>query len=126
LALGAAAIASGCGGKDSSNGNGSIADGSIGDAGCPADLPAQGAPCELQSTATCSYPDGMCNGFPQNQTAACEQGTWILNGPGSCNPPPPIYEAGPDVYDAGPDGEGQDGSHISDATGDVAPDAESD
>lgn len=43
-----------------------------------------------------------------------------------------IHEAGPDVYDAAtdlgdgaPDGEGQDGGHVADAAGDVAPDVQS-
>lgn len=120
FALAATALASGCGDKATifNNPPGPSNDGS---AGCPAELPASGTPCDLPSSTSCTY--GDCFGSP-NQTAVCQQGTWNAEF-GSCNPPAPIYEAGPDVYDAGPDvhdaapdvldggpdGEGQDGGH---------------
>jgi hypothetical protein len=118
FALGAAAIASACGGKDSGNGG-------SGDAGCPALTPTQGDPCDLPSSGQCFYPDGTCFGEPQQQLAVCQQGTWSVGSAWSCNPPAPVPEAGPDVHDAasdvsdagpdvvdgGPDGEGQDAGH---------------
>ena len=99
FALGATAIAGGCSSRDSGNGNGSIGDSSIGDG----------------SIGDSSIGDSS-------------------NLPMGCNPPeacychdacPSVDDAAPDVSDAGSDGEGQDGGHVTDATADVAPDAES-
>jgi hypothetical protein len=134
FALGAAAIGGGCGGKDSGNGppgNGIVSnnppgpssdgggDSSIGDGGCPAEQPTDGTPCDLPSSVMCVYQ--TCSGSP-DEWSVCQGGTW-MGGFGSCNPPVPVYEAGPDVLDDGPDGEGQDGGRVADATGDVATDA---
>jgi hypothetical protein len=119
FALGAAAMASGCGSKGSANvGN---VDGSISDGGCPADVPTSGAPCDVPSSVMCNYQGGC------NYLATCN-GMWVvILGSGGCsmNPPAPMSEAGPDVYDAAPDvyeggpdvhdgapdGESQDGGH---------------
>lgn len=135
VALGAAAMASGC-----SNKNPTAAP------GCPGELPAQGARCDLPLSLVCGY--ATCAEDSQ-QTAQCVRGTWNL---GSCNPSAPVYEAGPDGDDAGPhvneagpdvveagpahdagpdvrhggpDGESEDAGHVPDATGDVGLDAES-
>jgi len=128
FALGAAALASGCGGKDSGNGDSSIGDSSIGDGGCPADVPWGQIPCDLPPSVTCNnYGICMYTGVPI-YTAVCQQGVWSVSEIGACNPPPPplpTYDAGPDVddaapdvpdagsdvYEGGPDGEGQDGGH---------------
>jgi hypothetical protein len=114
FAVGAAAIAGGCNSGSGGNGFGS-------DAGCPAEQPTSGAPCEVPSSTSCGYE--MCNGGPAI-TAQCLQGAWSVQFL-ACNPPAPVYEAGPDVDDAAPDvsdagpdvhdggsdGEGQDGGH---------------
>jgi hypothetical protein len=134
FALGAvAAIPCGCSTKESGGGN--IVDGSIDDGGCPADLPTSGEPCNAPPSLSCSY--AQCQpGCPVSPrvSAACYEGGWLTF---ACNPPNTVYcqpedDAGPDANDAapgapsgGPDGEGQDGSHVADAAGDVAPDAES-
>jgi hypothetical protein len=118
LALGATAMAGGCGGNDSGNGpgpsgivssnppgpsadggdngdggnveggngGGGLLDGSS--VGCPAEPPATGAPCNLPSSASCSYPSAPCNGLPVNYTLVCQQGTWIALH--VC----PVYDAG--------------------------------
>jgi len=118
FALGAAAIAGGCG-KDSGAGpdGGGISSGSNPPApspGCPTNVPTEGELCSLPSSTSCTY--GPCADAP-NQSAVCQQGRWSLLFPGGCNPPV-VYEAGPDVVDAAPDvsdagsdGEGQDGGH---------------
>jgi hypothetical protein len=114
FALGAVAIAGGCGSKDS--GSGGNGDGSV---GCPAKEPAPNTPCDPPPAPTfCYYPNGTCNGVPLSDTAECVFGpgpagsarTWIV-GQSPCNPPAPVNEAGPDVLDGGADGEGQDGGH---------------
>jgi len=117
FALGAAAIASACGGKGSGNANGgdggnvdgntgdgsdldgSNVDGTTGDASasCPADPPMQGTPCDVPYA--CSY--GGCSEGSSALYAYCQQGIWSESY-GACNPPP-VLDAGPDVYDAAPD-----------------------
>ena len=100
FALGATALASACnGGLVSSNAPVPSPDGgSGGDAGCPAEPPAANAPCDLPSSiGACNY--GSCSGTMGPTTAYCQAGTWVL-GAGGCNPPAPVYEAGPDVEDA--------------------------
>ena len=99
FALGAAAIAGGCGSKDSGTGNGSLGDGSIDDG---------------------SIGDG---------TIGDELGMLACNPPNACycfDACGVVDDAAPDVSDAGPDAGGQDGGQIADGTGDVAPDAGSD
>lgn len=118
FALGAAAVASACGGKGS--GNGDNGDGSV---ACPAEEPAAGSPCDLPSSTQCAYQ--TCLGSP-SAGVVCQGGNWVAFF-GSCNPPaqlpeagpdasdagsgPDVFEAGPDVHDGGTDGEGQDGGH---------------
>jgi hypothetical protein len=109
FALGAAAIAGGCGSKDS--GSGGNGDGSV---GCPAQEPAPNTPCDPPPAplAPCYYPIGMCRGEPLYDSAQCTlapnrenggpQGIWT-EFPMPCNPPAPVYDAGPDVDDAAPD-----------------------
>lgn len=84
FALGAAAIASGCGGKASGNddsGDGGNADGNNGDvsAACPAEEPASG-PCDAPPSVQCVY--GTCNGGAHY----CVSGTCYPQA-GVCVPP---------------------------------------
>ncbi len=88
---------------------------------CPAQVPTPGTSCAscagayptillpgTSQTFNCAY--DMCLGFPQ-EYATCDPttGQWDI-GHTSCNPPPPIYDAGPTVDEGGlgPDGEGPD------------------
>jgi hypothetical protein len=62
---------------------------------CPPTPPTGACTC-FPTNMQCSYPNGVCNGTPQNEIAICSNGQWTV-AIATCNPPAPGPDGGVDA-----------------------------